>query len=213
MRSPRPGICTVEQLCAASKAALRKVWNGIEGERWYAKLRGEVVYAPPTNKSTIGHQHVLPPEARTDQAALAVLHKLLQKAGLRLRSYGYMAGGLQLEIKYVDGARWNQQLRFDPTWDMVQLTRVLARLWSNRPKSTPKPLMVGVTLVDLRERGGYTPSLFGEDLRRDRLNEVVDRLNARFGGNTLYFGGAQPALDSAPMRIAFNHIPDPKLED
>jgi DNA polymerase-4 len=73
--------------------------------------------------------------------------------------------------------------------------------------------MVGVTLFELLERRGSAPSLFGEDIRRDRLNEVVDRLNSRFGGHTIYVGGAQSALDSAPMRIAFSHIPDLKLED
>jgi DNA polymerase-4 len=205
------GISTVEQLTTATKAQLRKVWNGIEGERWYAKLRGEVTFAPPTNKSTIGHQHVLPPDERTDKAALAVLYKLLQKAAVRLRSYDYMAGGVQLGIKCVNGSRWSQQMRFDHTWDTIQLCAVLERLWSQRPKG--KPLMVGVTLFELLERRGSTPSLFGEDIRRDRLNEVVDRLNSRFGGNTIYFGGAQSALDSAPMRIAFSHIPDLKLED
>jgi DNA polymerase-4 len=205
------GISTVEQLTTATKAQLRKVWNGIEGERWYAKLRGEVTFAPPTNKSTIGHQHVLPPDERTDKAALAVLYKLLQKAAVRLRSYDYMAGGVQLGIKCVNGSRWSQQMRFDHTWDTIQLCDVLERLWSQRPKG--KPLMVGVTLFELLERRGSTPSLFGEDIRRDRLNEVVDRLNSRFGGNTIYFGGAQSALDSAPMRIAFSHIPDLKLED
>ncbi len=207
----RHGIATVEQLCAANKAVLRKAWNGIEGERWHDRLRGAVVFTPPTNRSTIGHQHVLPPDERTEPAALAVLHKLLQKAGVRLRSYGYMAGGLRMGIRFVDRSRWDRQIRFDHSWDTLQLTDVLQRLWSQRPAGR-KPLMVGVTLFDLRERRGTTPSLFGEDVRRDRLNEAVDRLNARFGSNTVYFGAAQPALDAAPMRIAFSHIPDLKLE-
>jgi DNA polymerase-4 len=38
----------------------------------------------------------------------------------------------------------------------------------------------------------------------------MDALNLFYGKNTVYFGGAAPALDSAPTRIAFTHIP--KLE-
>jgi len=84
-------------------------------------------------------------------------------------------------------------MRFDHTWDTIQLTDVLKRLWSQRPKG--KPLMGGVTLFELIERRGSTTSLFGE------LNEVVDRLNSALAVARSIFGGAQPALDSAPMRI------------
>ena len=207
------GLGTVEQLCTADKAVLRKIWNGIEGERMYAKLRGEPVYNPPTNKSSIGHQHVLAPELRNDKSAFAVLHRLLQKAAMRLRDCDYMAGGIALGIRYVDKTRWGEQHSFDPSWDTLAFIEVLERLWARRPQTRTKPLLVSVTLFGLVERRGYTPSLFGEDRHRDRLNAIVDQLNRRFGHNTVYFAGAQKALGSAPMRIAFNHIPDPDVEN
>jgi DNA polymerase-4 len=40
----------------------------------------------------------------------------------------------------------------------------------------------------------------------------LDKLNMRYGKNTVYFGGAHNAVSYAPMRIAFNHIPDVKTE-
>ena len=45
-----------------------------------------------------------------------------------------------------------------------------------------------------------------------RLNAVLDKLNMRYGKNTVYFGGAHNAVNYAPMRIAFNHIPDVSTE-
>ena len=209
----RLGIRTVEQLCSADKSVLRKAWNGVEGERMHAKLRGDAVYQPPTSKSSIGHQHVLPPELRNERDAFAVLHRLLQKAAMRLRDCGYMAGGIALGLRYVDKTRWGEQLTFDPSWDTMTFIEVLERLWNRRPRTRTRPLLVSVTLFALMERRGYTPSLFGEDRHRDRLNEIVDKLNRRFGHNTIYFAGAQKALGSAPMRIAFSHIPDPKVEN
>ena len=42
--------------------------------------------------------------------------------------------------------------------------------------------------------------------------EAVDRVNRRFGKSALYFATAHGALDHAPMRIAFNRIPDIETE-
>ena len=44
------------------------------------------------------------------------------------------------------------------------------------------------------------------------LDEAVDRLNGRYGRNSVYFGGAQAALDAAPTRIAFTHVPKVEKE-
>ena len=46
-----------------------------------------------------------------------------------------------------------------------------------------------------------------------KLDTVLDKLNMRYGKNTVYFGGAYNALNNAPMRIAFNHIPDLDVEN
>jgi DNA polymerase-4 len=211
-RLRRLGIYTVEDLCNASKYKLRKAWGGIEGERMYERLRGEVVYLPPTKRSTIGHSHVLPPELRSDDAAFSVLHKLLQKAATRLRSYGLIAGAMSVKVKYTDGRFWDDQIGFDPTSDTLEFLGALGRLWRERPKTGAVPLAVAVTLFKLGEEKSQSLSLFGNSKLRNRLNEAIDRINLRYGNNTVYFGGAEAGLKAAPMRIAFNHIPDLKIE-
>lgn len=47
---------------------------------------------------------------------------------------------------------------------------------------------------------------------KEKLDAAGDKLNMRYGKNTVYFGGAHNALNNAPMRIAFNHIPDLHVE-
>jgi DNA polymerase-4 len=54
--------------------------------------------------------------------------------------------------------------------------------------------------------------LFENEAAREKLNTAIDRINARYGKNAIYFGGAHQALNAAPMRIAFTHIPDVALE-
>jgi DNA polymerase-4 len=202
------GIRTVEALCAAEQEKLRKVWGGIEGERMHRALRGEQVHRPPTSRSSVGHSHVLPPEERNDGAALAVLNRLLQKAAMRLRKLRCLAGGLQLYVKDENGSKTISDLHFLETQDTIEFIGALRQLWDGRKGGERRPMMVGVTLFRLVEEGNATAPLFGEAGKRRALNTLIDRLNEKFGKNTVYFGGAHTARKSAPMRIAFNHVPD-----
>ncbi len=203
------GIRTVEELCRASKEVLRRAWNGIEGDRIYALLRGEEVERPPSQRCTVGHSHVLEPKCRTRPLAEAVLHRLLQKAAARLRALGYLAGGLSVSVKFLGHQRWGDEISFLETQETLDLIRVFDLLWRRCPSSLPPPLAVGVTLFHLTAAHNVTPNLPQlESLRFGKaLDEAMDKLNQCYGKNTVYFGGAQTALDSAPTRIAFTHIP------
>lgn len=206
------GIRTVEAFCSASKETLRQVWGGIEGDRMHQALRGETVYRPPANKTTVGHSRVLPPEERNDETAFAVLSRLLQKAAMRLRKMRYCAGAMQLYIKYVRHGKWNDECNFLETQDTVEFLRVLRVLWERRPREGTPPLAVGVTLCHLVEEQNRTPSLFEKGTVRRDLNAMIDLLNDCYGKNTVYFAGAHNARKAAHMRIAFNHVPDLKDE-
>jgi len=208
------GITSIEALCKASRSELQEAWGGIGGERMHARLRGEWVADLSTERSSIGHSHVLPPALRSHRAAYSVLHRLLQKAAMRLRSYGLIAGALHVHVRRLDGSSWENHARLDPTQDTLRLLDALKVLWANYPAGAKAaPLKVGITLVNLREQSDQSRSLFDNVEARNLLNATVDRLNLRYGKNAVYFGGAHRALGSAPMRIAFNHIPDPVVED
>jgi DNA polymerase-4 len=85
-RLENAGIHTVEELCAASAWQLRKAWRGVAGERFHAMLHGQDMTELETTRRSVSHSHVLPPELRHKDVAYAVLHRLLQKAAMRLRS-------------------------------------------------------------------------------------------------------------------------------
>ncbi len=211
-RLKRLGIETVEQLCTASKDTLRSAWNGIEGERFYAKLRGEAVLSPPTQRASIGHSHVLAPELRDPDNALAVIYRLLHKAAMRMRHYGYAAGGLSMQLSYLDNTHWREQVRFAPHADTSKFNHVLAALWQCRPASASPILKVGIVLSHLSDATQLTPDMFDFESRHTGINVVLDKINQRWGPNTLYFGGAAKGIGAAPMRISFNHIPELQLE-
>ena len=136
---------------------------------------------------------------------------------MRLRHFGYCAGGLSLHLGYIkpgghDHGRWVDQARFSPHADTLKFNQVLAGLWQRR-RAEPAPILkVGVTLFDLTEQRQITRDLFEADNQHEGLNIVLDQINQRFGPNTLYFGGAHSGLGTAPMRIAFSHIPELQVE-
>lgn len=210
------GIGTVAALTTATKEKLRQVWGGIEGERMWRRLRGEIVPLPPTRMSTIGHSHVLPPELRTLEGGRSTLHRLLQKAAARLRDAGCHAGGLHLAMRLGrERRRWSDALTFADTQDTRELIRVLNLLWDRRPPGA-SPHSVGVTLFNLVPDADHIPAIPGlidTGERHKKLNTAIDALNQKLGKNTVVYGGALGALDYAPLRIAFNRIPDLRLEE
>ncbi len=220
------GIDSIRQLYATRRDTLRGIWGGIEGERVYAELRGRSAFRPPTQRRTVGHSHVLSPDMRRPDKALAILHKMLQKAAFRMREMGYHTGGMSLNLRLVDTAQprqrkgWGEYGRFAPVNDTRDLNYVLRALWNRRPKGK-KILAVGVQLHDLIPDAEVSGQLFTNrannsqsdiDMATGNLSMVADDINKRFGAQSVFFGGAKEGLAGAPMRIAFTQIPNLELE-
>ncbi len=161
LRLRRNGIYSVKDLCAADKNSLRHIWGGIEGERMYEELRGQIVIHPPKHRSTVGHSHVLPPKLKNNESAYAVLHRLLQKAAMRLRYLGYYAGALGVVVRYkaddktytfTDGSfsnkninkyghiyhrqkslKWKNHITFTHTQNTMEFIKALDIMWTENP--------------------------------------------------------------------------------
>lgn len=212
------GITTMEQLWVANAQVFRGVWGGVRGEQIWRLLHGEdLPYFEQKTGQTIGHGNVLPPERRNHEAALAALHRLLQKAAMRLRHSQLYAGALSISVDYVGEQSWADELTLTETQDTLRLTHALNDLWARRPAkfSRLKPLRVGVHLTRLIDLKLHTPDLFEEKTEKARgeLFKAVDHLNKVLGKNTVYLGGAHGATKDAPMRIAFTRIPEPEIEE
>jgi len=210
-RLERHGIRTVAALCRADREHLRRVWGGVEGERMYDRLRGENVVLPPTQRSSLGHSHVLPPRLRHDAGAFAVLSKLTQKAALRLRAEGLLAGRLGLRVSYRRHGDWGLETRFAPMQDTLACLRLLAALWAERPRRR-EPVKVAMVFSELLPCGKASLPLFPDAARSPGLDSALDGVRLKFGPKALYFGSAFLAQEQAPMRISFTHIPDLRLE-
>jgi len=211
-RLVRHGIRTVEDLCARTREELRAAWGGVGGEVMHDRLRGEEAGNRETETGSISHSNVLAPDLRNPADAFAVLNRLTQKAAMRLRKGGHYAARLSIGLKYLDGTRWDADMRLVDTQDTVAFLHALEKLWAGRPKDRRTILQVGMAFTDLVPEARRTGSLFASEDRSKSLYATLDKLNARFGRQAVYFASAHKAVGRGGLHIAFNHIPDPETE-
>ena len=213
-RLNRYKITTVEQLYAANRNQLQTAWGSVEGERMYDKLRGIEPYYVKNARSSLGHSHVMPPEQRNFNGVSAVLHRLLQKAAMRMRSYELLASNISVKVKFRDMPSWGMESAISPTDNTLRLIEALEAFLQHYPHGKFEPVKVGISFSGLKTADEVARDLFQvKPLESEqKLNKAIDKLNLKFGKNAVYFGGAHNALKDAPMRIAFNYIPDPIIE-
>lgn len=214
-RLNRYKVETVQQLYALNRNQLRSAWGSIEGERMYDKLRGLDPYYVKNSRSSLGHSHVLPPEQRSTIGAKAVLHRLLQKAAMRMRSYGLLTSQISIRVKFRNHASFYAESAISATDNTLILTESLETLWKKYPAHDDPPVAVGVNFSRLMSLDEVAQDLFAEkpSTAQQRLNKALDTLNLKYGKNTVYLAGAHGSLKDTPMRIAFNHIPNMIVEE
>jgi DNA polymerase-4 len=211
-RLARHGIRTVRDLAARTKDELAAIWGGVGGEIMHSRIRGEPQHALESETGSISHSSVLGPARRNAQDAFAVLNRLTQKAAMRLRKAGYYAARFSIDLKYLDGSHWRNEMRLVDTQDTVTFLHALEKLWAKRPKDRRTILRVGMAYSDLVAEDVRSGSLFAAEGKSKALYATLDSLNARFGKQAVYFASAHKARDRGGLHIAFNHIPDPKTD-
>ena len=205
-------IFTLQDLAARSSDELRTVWGGIGGEIMFQRIRGEEQHERSGDTHSISHSSVLGPDHRNPDHAFAVLNRLTQKAAMRLRKANYYAGRLTIGLKYLDGSHWSTEMRLVDTQDTVAFLHALDKLWAKRPKDRRTILRVEMAYSDFVAEDQHTGSLFASEAKSKSLYAALDKLNARFGKQAVYFASAHKARDRGGLHIAFNHIPDPKTD-
>lgn len=219
-RLNRAGLWTVEQVWNTSPKQLRKIWGSVEGEKFWYRLHGYDVPDPvERDKVMVGHSRVLDPAHRHPDMAKQIARRLTVKAAQRLRRYGLLAGRFSLSARTTEGERWAHDTRIEIASDNLAFIRQMNHLWAKmmdemRPWRLKK---ISVVMHDLSQPQTVTGDLFvhadpGRQRRTShslQLSESMDRLNRKYGPNTLHFGICPKTLSEyVGTKIAFSRIPD-----
>lgn len=200
------GADTVAALWALSPDALVRAFGGVIGHKFWRNLHGEHVVEADTTRGSISHSNVLSPELRTNSGAYSILVRLVHKAAARLRHMKYAAGHMGLHVHYADHTGWGLQMGIEDAQDTQTLLEAMTTLWQRRKPGTPKK--VGIVLFNLEWASNVTLPLFPQDARRMQLARAMDQINEWYGRQRIYFGEMHVSRKEAPMRIAFNSVPD-----
>ncbi|HOW89180.1 MAG TPA: hypothetical protein PL037_02780, partial [Elusimicrobiales bacterium] len=203
-RLERYGIGAMRELMELGPAEMSRVWGSVTGEEMWRLLRGEEARGQTSEKKSISHSHVLPPETRDPVAALGILKKLTDKAAVRLRDEGYYASGMHIYAGFIGGPSWKARSFFQETQDTAVFISEADRLWRGLPGG--RPMAVGMALTGLVPEAYHAPTLF-EDERRSSLMKVLDGVNAKYGKSTLHYAAVPGTKSPMPLRIAFTRIP------
>jgi DNA polymerase IV len=203
------GVTSVRQLCGLRRDQMSALWGNVWGDRMWLWFRGEDFLEPEDKpKQSFSRQHILPPACRNSERARAVAIKLMLSAARRMREQNLWAGAVFLYVGFSGQRRaLEASIRFTPSQSPAVLQAQLIELWKEvPPDAKPTDLTVGV--ADLAPE---PVSLFEAPKdRSERVTEAVDRLNTRYGLNSVYLGSIHSVRKEAPTRISFGAPPPRK---
>ena len=213
------GIKTVEQFWRLSPPQARQIWGSVLGERMWHRLHGHDVEDPPTKKRVIGHSRILEPSLRAPEKAWLMARKLTVKAATRLRREEYFATMFELYVSEPEGRGWQGARKLPPGQDNFVFLKALETLWDSMVvEFNPRKLLsVAVSLHGLCKQSEITPDLFDTASeayqkvqgRHNALTAAMDRINKRFGADTIQLGVVPPTQAGyVGTKISYTRIPD-----
>lgn len=218
IRLAQAGVRTMADLLAMQPKHMRKLWRNVTGERlWYA-LHGYDIQTPPSSRGMFGHGRVLPPEARTFEAAKAASRTLIVKAARRMRRENWNAGRLWLSVQ-MDGKSAGRSSWLPDAHDDQIILSTLESLWADLKACLARNVWIISVHVLLGEispaNARQLDLLLNDDRIRQKweiLTKAIDKLNARYGGTIITVGvWSSPPGDFAGQKISYTRIP--RMED
>ncbi len=212
------GIFTIEALWHLSPKHARAIWGSVEGERFWAQLRGYAVSRPETRRRMFGHGRVLVSGWQSLDRAFEIARLLTGKASRRMRREGFFARRFTLCLTPRRGPAVEWQISIAPARDDQTFLKALSGFYRRaieKGYARTEFIRLSIILHELVSAQEHMLDLFVQSgpgdthNRREQLSELVDAVNQRHGQSIIGFGlNRQPPGGYAGAKIAFGRVPD-----
>ena len=162
----------------------------------------------------------LGPALRPPHQAINVARRLTMKAAARLRRMGYTATAFGFSARLEDGRKLRAESHCHAAQDSPAFLSILLNIWSNIIPHGPGIAVkkISVALWGLEPENSAQLLLFDDreaearperPMRSMQISRALDRLNRRFGRDTVLIGMMPSAGKGfSGSKIAFTRIPD-----
>lgn len=167
---------------------------GSQGEHFYDLLRGidERPVEGEHEAKSLGREETFAADIDDAESLRETLLGQTEHVAARLRRAGLAARGVMLKVRDADFQTITRQLTLDSATDRTDLLwAAVARLFEEWRRGGVYPVrLIGVAANHLRPASGEQLGLFDADeaRRRKRLDQTLDRIRERFGGDAIQRG-------------------------
>lgn len=205
------GIFDLKMLCSLDLSQMRRAWGSIEGERMWHFLKGIDLPDRETQRRSVGHSRVLPPELKSPEKARIVGRRLTAKVASRLRRMELVASKISLSVS-LEGERYvEQSINCDRVDDTLTFLSLFQEMWDQMIKDTAalriKKVSVSVSKVEPSANLQYEFFTDHSREKRKKISQALDAINLKYGKDSVSFG-TLPEDSFSGTKIAFTRIPD-----
>lgn len=138
------------------------------------------------NPKSVGHSYTLLRAISNPQFIKAWIRALSEMVAQRLRQDNWESSTVHLWLNGPEIGNFGSQKAFQqPVNDGLEIYQRCLKIMAKLGPKIPLVRAIGVTCSGL-SKSSYSQALFKEQIRRGELLKAVDRINSRFGDNSIY---------------------------
>lgn len=184
-------IKTIGDLAKTDKELLIKRFGKHGNLMWnYANGIDEDEVNPKVElPKSIGNSVTLPQDVKDIDEICKIIIALCEQVSYRLRKYNLVANTVNVQLRTKDFEDYSHQkaLKFSTssTKEIIETAKqIVIEMYKNEPIR-----LIGVRADNLENKDEVQLSIFANDLKQDKLDNVVDNLKLKYGYNSIIRAG------------------------
>jgi DNA polymerase-4 len=177
------GINSVIDFYHADRMLLRAAFKSVLADYWYSRLRGWEIDDVEFSRRSFGNSYALPFRSLGEggRDLFPILQNLVEKTGARLRSAGFKARGIGVQILFRDRTFWQKsKLLGKEIFDSRDIYKEARQILSSCPYQKPVHTL-SESCFELVSLNSLQLEVFEDVAKKERLTKAIDKVNKRFG--------------------------------